>query len=338
MNESRRIEVRPLHDNEIDNGDPRLIIHPYFSQDMFVRVDRFINVLGRQFPIDRILSVRQTWPSNSDRGILKGFEILSSIFRIIVYVAILLAVFTIFVPLQNTEAREIVDWIPYPHFLEMRHVLITSRDLGVAPKFVFIALVCLFLLMAVRCLRTFYALSFRPGHIEVMLNDGHIERFRCEYEGRTDGNYSIFGWAHNYMSGSAFQSDCVPVICGGYPGVFNSEEIKSGWPNFNPAQLLQLNITSTRLGIHLTSVRPLRFGRYFWLEAVVLGNHGVEITRGNAISPEEVKNTILTLFERLSGTHGLTFINGHGEHFLKSDIETVKRILSLRGSRPNSND
>jgi hypothetical protein len=338
MNEKRQIERRPLEDNEIDNGDPRLTIHPYFTEDRFVRVDRFINILGRQFPIERVSSVREIWPSaNGHRFILKSFEIASSGLKIVGGMAILLTIYAFFGPVNHIDAAEFFNWIPYPSFLASTHLSMSASDkLVLVDKFVLVVVISGITALILARLQKIYSFFFLPNYIEVMLDDGHIERFRYKIDGGTDGNYSIFSWAHHYMSGSAFVSDRVPIVC----DAENFEATKSnlrGWPRLNPAQMLQLNIKTTKTSFHLTSVSPLRFGSYVWIEAVVLGRHGVEIIRGREMPLEFAKDAILDIFNELSGAHGLKFINGHGEHFLKVSAETINRIKTLRGSRPNPN-
>ena len=255
MNEKRQIERRPLEDNEIDNGDPRLIVHPYFTKDRFVRVDRFINILGRQFPIERVLSVREIWPSaNGHRVILKIFEIASSGLKIVGGMAILLAIYVFFGPVNHIDAAEFFNWIPYPSFIESVHLSIgASNNLLLVDKLMFGAVISWVIALIFARLQKIYCFFFLPNYIEVMLDNGHIERFRYEIGSGTDGNYSIFSWAHHYISGSAFVSDRVPVLC----GAANYKETKYNrrdWPSLNPAQLLQLNIKTTVLSFHLTSV------------------------------------------------------------------------------------
>lgn len=322
---------RPLDEVEAENGDPRI---RYFigSNKKRIRVDQFINIFERQFPIDRVSSVRPIYDYRLPLVIKALLRVLTTLIDLAVLATVYMvigALIIFFASLQGFLLEIIVTWIPikqwFPKTQDWSISNTAALILALVSAVIWLASIILY------AARNLLKYLFTKNWIEVMLIDGHIERFRLDVE--ESKYYRLFTWAENYLSGKIFSSDSVPII---QPSLFslNNEDLsKKLWPEFNPAQLLQLNFKSTVLKFHLISLKPISFGKWYWIEAVVMGHSGVEVRKGRRGPLSEVQKAGLGLFQVISGPDALTYIGGYGEAELGTSYKS--EIISLRGKHPS---
>ncbi|WP_156025835.1 hypothetical protein [Sulfitobacter sp. 20_GPM-1509m] len=320
------IDRRPLDEVEAENGDLR-IRYFFGSNKERIRVDGFINIFERQFPIDRVLSVRPIYNKRLPSIVSIPFNALTYLIDLAVSATLFMIIAALILFLASPQGfflETIVAWNPVVRWLP--EIQAWSNSSIVALTLVLASAVIWVTSIIVYETRNFLEYALAHDWIEVMLIDGHIERFRWKADVRK--NYKIFTWAENYLSGASFSSDSVPVIKPiAYPNDENSA--KRFWPEFNPAQLLQLNFESTSLNFHLISLSPIKFGKWYWIEAVTMGVSGIEVRKGRQGRINEIQKAGSELFKAISGPDGLTYIEGYGERKLGSSYQS--EIEGLRG-------